>query len=239
MPFRFRFRPIALMACIVLAALGILLGQWQQGRAQEKEFIQARLHARSALPPLTHLSGVNPQAQQYRRVQLTGQFDAAWPVLLANRPLGGQSGFYLAMPFTIAGSQTRVLVLRGWLPRQADYAAPAYVTPAASVTLEGVVVPGVGRVLELGEGEPLAPGAMVQNLTPEELARASGLPLLPLVVQQSAAATPQDQMRRDWPSAGTGSDKHRGYAFQWYALAALAIVFYVITGFRFGTRTND
>jgi surfeit locus 1 family protein len=29
---------------------------------------------------------------------------------------------------------------------------------------------------------------------------------------------------------------HRGYAFQWYALALMALLFFIVTGFRNGTR---
>jgi cytochrome oxidase assembly protein ShyY1 len=44
---------------------------------------------------------------------------------------------------------------------------------------------------------------------------------------------------RVWPSPSSGIDKHRGYAFQWYALAAMAILFFVITGFRSGSKQRD
>jgi surfeit locus 1 family protein len=57
-------------------------------------------------------------------------------------------------------------------------------------------------------------------------------------VQQTLPATPADLMARDWPLPEAGIDKHRGYAFQWYALAALALLFYVMTGFRRGSRTT-
>ena len=70
------------------------------------------------------------------------------------------------------------------------------------------------------------------------LAAASGLKLQPFLVQQTQAAGRRDALGRDWPVPSAGIDKHRGYAFQWYALAALALIFYVITGFRRGSRTN-
>jgi len=31
-------------------------------------------------------------------------------------------------------------------------------------------------------------------------------------------------------------EKHRGYAFQWYALAAMAFIFFVVTGIRRGKK---
>lgn len=246
MRFGFRFRPIAFAAAVVVAIIGILLGNWQQGRAAYKTELQARQQARAAEPmlELTPSTRLGPD-DEFRSVRLHGEFVAEWPVFLANRPMGSganaQSGFYLAMPFKIAGSDMHVLVLRGWLPRPAgaEYGKlPAFATPAGPLMLKGRVVAGAGKVMELGEGPPLAPGALVQNLTPEELARASGLDVQPFLVQQTQAAGRRDALARDWPAPDAGIDKHRGYAFQWYALAALALLFYVITGFRRGSRTN-
>jgi len=246
MRFGFRFRPIAFAAAVFVAIIGILLGNWQQGRAAYKTELQARQQARAAQPGL----GLTPSTRlgpddEFRSVRLQGEFVAGWPVFLANRPMGSgssaQSGFYLAMPFKIAGSDQHVLVLRGWLPRPAgaEYGKlPAFATPAGQLMLKGRVVSGAGKVMELGEGPPLAPGALVQNLTPEELARASGVKMQPFLVQQTQAAGRRAAPPGDWPAPDAGIDKHRGYAFQWYALAALALLFYVITGFRRGSRTN-
>jgi len=246
MRFGFRFRPVAFIAALVVAIIGILLGNWQQGRAAYKTELQERQLARAAEPPLdlTASAQAGP-IDEFRSVRLQGEFVADWPVFLANRPMTvqsrTQSGFYLAMPFKIAGSDMHVLVLRGWLPRPAgaEYGKlPAFATPAGPLLLKGRIVASAGKVMDLGEGPPLAPGALVQNLTPEALAAASGLKLQPFVVQQTQAAGRRDALARNWPAPDAGIDKHRGYAFQWYALAALALLFYVITGFRRGSRTN-
>ena len=240
MRFTFLFRPVALIAALIVASIGILLGNWQQDRAAYKTALQARQLTRAAAPALeiTQATAASPDLE-FRHVRMRGEFVAGWPVLLANRPLGGQSGFYLAMPFKIAGSDTHVLVLRGWLPRAAQFdQLPPFATPAGPLTVEGRLVLSAGKVMELGDGPPLAPGAAVQNLTPQALAQASGLLLQPFLVQQTLPATPGDLMARDWPAPDAGIDKHRGYAFQWYALAAAALLFYVMTGFRRGSRTN-
>jgi surfeit locus 1 family protein len=241
MRFALRFRPIPFIAALVVAIIGILLGNWQQDRAAYKTRLQQQQQARRAEPPLELGPVITPAEKiAFRRVRLRGEFVAGWPVFLANRPMGSGSGFYLAMPFKIAGSDTHVLVLRGWLPRQAEFGKlPPFATPAGPVVLEGQVVASSGRVMELGVPPPPAPGALVQNLTPEAVAAASGLRLQPFLVQQTAPAAPNDRMARDWPAPSAGIDKHRGYAFQWYALAALAVLFYVMTGFRRGPGKTD
>lgn len=240
MRFAFHFRSIPFIAALAIALLGIALGNWQQGRAAQKAAIQAQIAARGADAPLIlgPGAGATPVADlAYRRVRVTGEFVSSWPMFLANRPMAGRAGYYLVMPFKIAGSDTHVLVLRGWLPRTAEYGKlPAFSTPAGSVTVEGIVTATAGHVMDLGATEGLAPGAIVQNVDPQAAARATGLALQAWFVQQTGPAGPGDPLQRDWPSPASGVDKHRGYAFQWYALAAMSILFFVITGFRSGSR---
>ncbi len=144
------------------------------------------------------------------------------------------------MPFKMAGSDVHVLVERGWLPRnmaQREQMQP-YTTPAGQVTLEGIVKLGAGHVMQLGSAAPLAPGAIVQNVEPAQLAAAGAMLVQPFVVEQSGPAVPaagdDAKLVRDWPAPALGVEKHRGYAFQWYALALMAVLFFVFTGFRRG-----
>jgi cytochrome oxidase assembly protein ShyY1 len=45
-----------------------------------------------------------------------------------------------------------------------------------------------------------------------------------------------DGLVRDWPAPDFGIDKHYGYAFQWFALAATLLVFYAATRYRRKSR---
>jgi cytochrome oxidase assembly protein ShyY1 len=237
----FRLRPIPLIATVLLVALGIALGNWQERRAAQKIAVKQRLAQRSAEAPL--LLGPIPtplEPLEFRRVRVTGQFLANWPVFLDNRPYRGRSGFYLVMPFKIAGSDTYVLVARGWLPRDVALhdKLPAYATPPGQVSIDGVVTGSPGRVLQLGTPAPLRPNAIVQNVDVQGFAQASGLKLQPFFVEQAGAGQQGDGFVRDWPAPSLGIEKHQGYAFQWYALAVMAFLFFVITGFRSGTKHN-
>jgi cytochrome oxidase assembly protein ShyY1 len=242
----FRFRVIPFVMTVALVVLGIMLGNWQTRRAEEKLGIAARLAERGAQAPVVfgqgggvqgheRVDGVHPTVIEYRRVRVTGEWVSGWPLFLDNRPLNGRAGFILAMPFKIAGSDKHVLVLRGWLPRDAnDYARlPGFQTPPGTVTVEGVATLSAGQVMQLGGAGELTPGARVQNLDIAAVAKASGLALAPFFVQQAGQG---EGLVRDWPAPETGVDKHRGYAFQWYALAAMAALFFVITGFRSGRK---
>jgi cytochrome oxidase assembly protein ShyY1 len=75
-------------------------------------------------------------------------------------------------------------------------------------------------------------GRIWQNLTIARYRAAVPLPIQPFVIQQDNTQAPEDGLVRAWPSPELGIDKHYGYAFQWFALAATLLVFYVVTQFR-------
>ena len=253
MGIRFRFRPIPFAATVLLVALGVSLGQWQERRAAQKISLHQQLADRAAEAPL-QLSPATAAAAiaaaiatpgagvlEYRRVKVSGQFVAGWPLYLNNRPQAGRAGFYLVMPLKIAGSDSHVLVARGWLPRHAGDATrlPPYATAGGTVTVDGIVKAGVGHIMQLGIPEPVRPGAIVQNIDPAQFAQASGLKLQAFFIEQSGPAPAAEGLVRDWPAPSLGVEKHQGYAFQWYALAVMALLFFVITGFSRETDQTD
>lgn len=236
----FRFKWIPFVATVLVVALGVQLGNWQSRRAAEKTALQDKLSQGARDAPIV-LDGAPLAADTvaWRRVTVSGAFVRGWPVYLDNRPYQGRAGFYLLMPFKIAGSDMHVLVARGWLPRdpQVRDKLPAYATPDGTVTLQGIARHHAGHVMELGAAAPLTPNAIVQNADPLQLARDSGLTMQPFVVEQGAPAQPDGddaQLVRDWPAPSLGVEKHQGYAFQWYALSAMAVIFFVVNGFRRG-----
>jgi len=236
----FRFKLIPFVATVLVVALGVQLGNWQSRRAEQKTALQDKLSQGARQAPLV-LDGAPLAADTvaWRRVTVSGEFVRGWPVYLDNRPYQGRAGFYLLMPFKISGSSMHVLVARGWLPRdpQVRDKLPAYATPDGNVTLQGIARHNAGHVMELGTAPPLAPNAIVQNADPLQLAKDSGLSMQPFVLEQGAPAQPSGddaQMVRDWPAPSLGVEKHQGYAFQWYALSAMALIFFVVNGFRRG-----
>lgn len=241
MPIRFRIRWIPLCATIVVAAAGIALGQWQTHRAEAKLAIQQRIEARSREAPLPVLPpDGEADASEFRHVSLEGEFVPQWTVYLENRPHDGAVGFHVLTPFKIAGSQRAVMVARGWAPRDAvdRTKVPHPATPAGPVRIDGTLRRDAGHVLQLGQADAPRPGAILQNLDIAALSAASGLPLSSQVIELLAAPPGGDDgLARAWPAPSLGIDRHRAYALQWYALAAMALVFFLVTGLR--RKGND
>ncbi len=237
-PLRLRWIPLIAMALVITTAIS--LGNWQTRRAEEKLAIEQAIIARGQHAPLDAAS-IQPgqQPEEFRRVVADGEFMADWPLYLENRPHGAQSGFYLLMPFRIAGSGDVVLVARGWFPRDPvdRTRVPEVPVPQGRQHIEGSVRSHATRVMQLGDASAVKPGAFLQNIDPASFAAASGLHVQAFIIEQLNDT--HDGLVRDWPAPSAGVDKHRGYAFQWYALAAAAFLFYLITGIRSARKRHE
>lgn len=235
-----RAKAFILVAALVGVAVTARLGVWQLDRAAQKTALQAALDERRALPLLdaSELArdADTAAAQHHRRVTLTGQWQAQATVYLENRQMQGRPGFFVVTPLLLADG-TAVLVQRGWQPRdlldRTRVVPPP--TPAGSLQVSGRIAPPPARLYEF-EGSQT--GAIRQNLDLDAYARETRLSLRPLsvlqlapAVEQAAGAAPglpvADGLLRDWLVPATGVHKHYGYAFQWFALAALILGLYV------------
>jgi surfeit locus 1 family protein len=222
---------LVLLAALLGTALTARLGWWQLARAAEKEQAQAALDSRGAAPPLAQaeLAADAHQAatQHFRRIALRGRWVDGRTVFLDNRPMAGRPGFYVVTPLLIGEGGDAVLVQRGWVPRDANDRTRVPAVPATEgvVAVEGRIAPPPSRLYELGAE---AQGPIRQNLDLDAFARETGMRLRPLsVLQADAVGTAGDGLLRHWPAPAVDVHKHYGYAFQWFALAALITGLYV------------
>ena len=244
---------LPLLAGVAVVALTVALGNWQLRRAQDKAALQAALDAAAQAPlrsaPADAALAATPAAPGLRpgqRLRLEGEWLAAATVFLDNRTHQGRAGYHVLTPLRLADGSGVVLVDRGWVAAGADRGAlPEAPLAAGRAVLEGrlhlpeaspfTLVRGGTEVYEPEVGGPDAGGRRWQVLDPARLGAQPGVGLPPcagapagagcvapwIVLQTSAAA---DGLVRDWPLPAAGIERHRGYAFQWYALAALAAV---------------
>jgi surfeit locus 1 family protein len=218
------------LATVLMVALTFSLGQWQLRRAAQKHALQAAVDAQKSLPSLDGkgLTAMKNVADAvHREAVLEGRWQAAHTVYLDNRPMDGKSGFWVITPLLLAGSDRAVLVQRGWVPRDAAERSrlPALPLPAGAVEISARIAPPPARLYQFGAE---LPGAIRQNLVLDDFARETGLSLRPLSVWQldTPAAVP-DGLLRQWAPPAVDVHKHYGYAFQWFALAALITGLYV------------
>jgi cytochrome oxidase assembly protein ShyY1 len=200
--YSFRPRLWALALALAACAAGIALGNWQSRRADEKRALAAEL--------------------ENKRVSLHGVFRPEHTVLLDNKIRNHRVGYEVVTPLRLDDA-TYVLVDRGWFERGAKEPA----APAGRVAVEGVALARLPHALRLGEE---GKSRIRQNLDIADFARETGLGLHPFVVEQRLDTG--DGLLRDWPRPDAGAEKNEAYSFQWYSLAALAVVLALVLSFR-------
>jgi surfeit locus 1 family protein len=211
------------MAALVGVGLTLSLGRWQLQRAAYKESLAEQVQSRAALAPLSQdaLLALGPDdlpSQAQRRTALRGVWLPQYTVALDNRQMLDKQGFFIMTPLQLDAAGTVVLVQRGWLPRnflQRDALLP-FETPAGTVEVAGTIALAPARLYAFEAAEK---GTIRQNLNIANYRTETGLPLRDfMLVQQGPAA---EGLLRSWPAPNLGIERHYGYAFQWFSLAAL------------------
>ena len=235
-----RQRPSLLVALAAVAGalLCARLGWWQLDRAQQKVDLQQQIDQRGSQAALPQGDLARDQAQaslQWQRtVQLRGRWLAKHTIYLDNRQMNGRPGFFVLTPLLLSPGDA-VVVQRGWLPR--DFQDRSRLTPVATpdgeVVLTGRIAPPPSKLFAMGSTDT---GLIRQNLDLPAWSQELGLALRPVSVLQTdpddgankpAASASSAGLLRQWPAPALGVGKHHGYAFQWFAFAALIAGLYV------------
>jgi cytochrome oxidase assembly protein ShyY1 len=204
----YSFRPrwwAALLAAAGCAA-GMLLGNWQAGRAEQKR----------------------ASAANERRIELRGEFLERYTVLLDNKVNRGRPGYHVVQPLRTADGR-HVLVNRGWVAAPAHREnLPKLLTPGGTHAVEGRVLDHFPRAYEPAPAKP--EGRVWQNVEVTTFAAWSGLKLEPFVIEQHSPLA--DGLARNWPAPDSGAEKNEMYALQWYSLAALSVILFFALSVR-------
>jgi cytochrome oxidase assembly protein ShyY1 len=237
-----RFRPTLWptlgLAVLVAATMG--LGNWQRHRGAEKEALRKQYELTSQQPPLElTVAPVDVAALRFRPVRASGEFDGRRQVLIDNKVYAGRPGFDVVTPLKLASGERYVLVDRGWVAQGAHRSElPQVLPPAGKISVEGRINLPPARYLELKMDAGAGAGPVRQNFDIDRIAAATGLPLMPFMIEQSGDAG--DGLVRDWPPPDFGIDQHRIYMVQWYSLAGLGIVLWLALNWRArGSRVDQ
>jgi len=221
-------RLLIVLGAVVGIAVTTSLGFWQWGRGQQRTALHEAREAQEHGVPVGARELLAGHAADvhllHRPVVLRGQWLPERTVFLDNRQMNAVQGFYVVTPLRVEGRQDVVLVQRGWVQRDFEQRdrLPPVETPAGPVEVRGRVAPPPAKLFAMGQEER---GTIRQNLDLAAFRAETGLPLAELSVQQVGA--PSEGLLRQWPQAGSGAEKNYGYAFQWWAMAALIAILYV------------
>ena len=229
-----RFRPgwLPTLGAIAIVALTLALGNWQRHRAADKDALAAQFAAAASAPPVDLAAGdTDPTRLRFRTVRARGEYDGARQLFIDNKVQAGRVGYHVVTPLKLAGSERFVLVDRGWIAQGARRGELSAVPPPAGMlTVVGRANLPPRRYLELGDGQDSK--VLWENLDIARIAAATGLELLPVIIEQTDPVAPADGLVRDWPAPGLGADQNRSYMLQWYSFALLAVVAWLSLNWR-------
>lgn len=221
-------------------------GFWQLRRHEQRVLRNAAIEARLAAPATdlasvlaaaaaedTAAAPLAPHPLDYRRVVLSGRFDAAHEVLRRPVSRDGSPGFHVVTPLVLDDGAA-VLVDRGWVPQGLDR-VPVEVAPPpggrvtiAAWAFAGETPPGGALAAFAPRDPPEGRLSQVAYVDPERIGQQVPYPLVPLrVVLDAEARSPGDDtlpLPPPPPELTIGS--HLGYAVQWFSFVLVTLVGY-------------
>lgn len=232
----YSFKPsrLASLAVLILVLLFQALGAWQLRRADEKTALMQNRNLKTAEPALMIAPNeVLTEAHRFRRVVVTGHYDADHQILLDNQIHNQQAGYHVLTPLTLTDNSTHLLINRGWIPLGPNRnILPDVSPPQTSVRISGIVdrFPAVGFKLKGGEIPSEGWPTRVLRLEQGPLENRLGYPLMSyqILLDESLA----DGYLRDWRTPDLAPEKNRGYALQWFIFALVTVIIYLWHGFK-------
>jgi surfeit locus 1 family protein len=241
---------VFLVVALVLAAIFVRLGIWQLARLDERRARNRPIAERLAIPPAPLVEVLRDSSMaRFRHVIVTGTFDYAHELVIGPRSHEGSPGVYLLTPLRTAKAggetDTAILVNRGWV-----YAPDAMTVDQAkwresdSATVAGYLDEYTSHA-DVGGPTVVATRAsgVIRRMDHDSIAARLPYPLAPLYLVQLAGApnigtqSAGTPVRLDPPSLDEGP--HRGYAMQWFAFAAIAVIGSVSVAVQERRRTQS
>ena len=217
---------------IVAAAVMVRLGIWQLDRLAGRRALNQQVLSQIDQPPLALTNEVisgDLDALEFRTVQVDGEFDLDNALVLGNQVWEEQIGVHLLTPLEIAGTDTYILVDRGWIPYEEweNRNLSAYHL-TGNVSVEGMLRVtqtklGLRDCIDETAGEP---PFQVWCLRLDGIASYLPYDLLPVYLIQGPEGEQTAPPYREIPQIEITEGPHLGYAVQWFTFAAILLIGY-------------
>lgn len=206
---------------VIAAGVFARLGVWQVARLHEKVRRNEEIarQQRSSPVALSALPRDTAEAH-YRSATVSGRFDYDQELVLSGRTHQGSPGVNLLTPVRVAGSDTAVLVNRGWVySPDGSRVDRARWREADTGTVVGYVELYTS---DAGATTSAADPRIVRRVSRSEIASKIPYPVSPYyLVATGDTADGAHPARGEIPALDDGP--HRSYAIQWFAFAVIAL----------------
>lgn len=209
------------MLAIIMFLILVKLGFWQLDRAEMKEQWQSELTHRQSSSPLSYAQLVSfPPTDKLTGYRLSVSASPATSqiFLLDNQVFNGRVGYLALQPMQITADGPWMLVELGFIAAGLDRRILPYVDVIdKEVNLNG-------RLYQK-QANPMSSALMpesgwpkrIQNLNLGEISQLLGQALAPAVLQPDNLEG--IDLPHPWTPIPLSSQKHRGYALQWFSMA--------------------
>lgn len=229
---------------LLLTVAGVLvfvrLGVWQLHRADFKDALLRR-YAASATASVQDFAkvAVQPPADRFPRVQVSGRYRADRVYLLDNPNHDERGGVEVYVPFAAQGQTALLLVDLGFLPESGARQVPQLPPlPTATLTLTGLYVPPPPVGLEMGGNALERQAQWPKNsifIDPLQISADLARPLLPRILALDPDPASIYVRKRTLDLSTMTPARHRAYAFQWFSFAFAAVVILLVLNRRKNT----
>lgn len=214
---------------VVLGGLGV----WQLHRAQAKKVILKQRQAASNASAVPLARAGSPERLYRKHVVVTGNYLANRQILMDSQTYHGQVGYHAWTPLKLPDGRL-VMVDRGWVPRHFDREhLPTPPVPAGPQKVFGIWRDWPEAGIALHTADVCARHGWPRVLLYPQYKhvacqyRSPVVDGLLLLSEDAEGGFP-----RNWQNLWLSPMRHIGYAVQWFAMAAAALVIFVVINVR-------
>lgn len=214
-------------------ALFVNLGVWQNGKGDRALAAREQHATRAQQGPMpVGASLLDPDRTQDAPLVATGTYEPAGSFLVDNRQLDGSPGLHVVTPLRISGTDTRILVNRGWVGWGNTRAQlPQVAIPTGTVTVTGIAAVPSTKAFLLMPDRPEAWPELWPRLDLTRYTAQSSNPVQPVVLLQTSDDGGPALVRK-WPPPENRAAMHHSYSMQWFGMALALFVFFVVASTR-------
>lgn len=223
---------------LVLIAAGVMvrLGVWQLDRLEQRRARNALILQNASADALDLNQALvqdktDWERQAFRLITVSGFYLHEEEILLLNQVWEGQPGYHLITPLRISGTNSVILVDRGWIPlNQKDEATRAAYRLDGEVHLQGRLMPSQAEPRWGGGGDPILPtGSRLSTwkwLNVERISKQIPGSVLPVYLLELPEGAHLNLPYRADASIEVSEGSHLSYALQWFSFALILLIGY-------------
>jgi surfeit locus 1 family protein len=240
---RYQFTPswFGFVITLISMTLFVKFGLWQYGKAQTKLLIRTANEAASRSSVISFPKNIRmldkdlTEYWQYKKVIVSGSYDAKYEILLDNQTEAMQVGYHVLTPFKIADSDEYVLVNRGWIPANAVHAdTPVVNTSSNKIEITGQIWVPSKKIFTLENKEVLSQedfSRVWQHLDFDRYQNKVPMKVSALLIKLDPESTGEGFVR-NWQVPIDRISTHIGYAYQWFGFAVATLCIFLYMSFN-------